>query len=276
MVVFMASFKGVEVSDKPLSPLLFGLCLEVFSRSLKVVSKRPGFHFHPMCADTEITHLAYADDLLLFARGDESTIAMIADCLQDFGDMAGLRANPLKSSIYFAGVDPRTRDTLLALTGFQQGGFPFRYLGIPLATEKLRISNYGALIDAAEVNIMAQTYIILCREARIGKDGLARSGIWLSILPIPNGVIDKLYAICRKKVAMECGTYTHGILLSYVVLFGTYNAKKIHYGFAGYTIITSGEWTYGNGKVRHCIYFSPLIKRLLQLRDQLVQQTGGP
>lgn len=153
-----------------------------------------------MCADTEITHLAYADDLLLFARGDESTIAMIADCLQDFGDMAGLRANPLKSSIYFAGVDPRTRDTLLALTGFQQGGFPFRYLGIPLATEKLRISNYGALIDAAEVNIMAQTYIILCREARIGKDGLARSGIWLSILPIPNGVIDKLYAICRSFV----------------------------------------------------------------------------
>ena len=156
-----------------------------------------------MCADTEITHLAYADDLLLFARGDESTIAMIADCLQHFGDMAGLRANPLKSSIYFAGVDPRTRDTLLALTGFQQGSFPFRYLGIPLATEKLRISNYGALIDAVVLQLTSWPKHTLSYAGKLELVKTVLQGVecfWLSILPIPNGVIDKLYAICRSFV----------------------------------------------------------------------------
>lgn len=81
------------------------------------MSRQLGFHFDPMCATAGITHLAYTDDLLLFAREDESTITLMADCQKGFGDVARLRPNLNKSNIYFAGVDDRTRNKLLDITG---------------------------------------------------------------------------------------------------------------------------------------------------------------
>lgn len=58
----------------------------------------PGFHHHPICAAANITHLAYANDFLLFARGDESTITLIVDYLKIFVEIDGLWANPPKYS----------------------------------------------------------------------------------------------------------------------------------------------------------------------------------
>lgn len=119
--IFFKGRRSLRQRD-PLSSLLFGLCLKVFSRSLKTVLRRPGFHYHSICADTDITHLVYANDLLLFTRADESTITLIAECLKGFGDVAGLRPNLNKSNI-FAKVDERTRCRLLDIIRFQQGSF---------------------------------------------------------------------------------------------------------------------------------------------------------
>ncbi|XP_074579559.1 uncharacterized protein LOC141836051 [Curcuma longa] len=94
-----------------------------------------------------IAHLVYADNLLLLSRGDTSSVTRLVECLRQFSQMAGLTANVAKSCIYIAGVDSLTRDQLLSITGFQQGEMPFRYLGIPIALWKLRISDYTALLD---------------------------------------------------------------------------------------------------------------------------------
>lgn len=68
-------------------------------------------------------------------------------CLEQFGSMVQLHANWLKFKIYLAGVNDQMRVNLMQLTNFQEDTFPFRYLGIPLASEKLKISNYSLLID---------------------------------------------------------------------------------------------------------------------------------
>lgn len=80
--IIYGSFKGrrgLRQGDH-LSLLLFGLYLEVFSRSMKDVSMRPDFHFNPIFMDNGITHLTYVDDLLVFARVNESAIALIVEC----------------------------------------------------------------------------------------------------------------------------------------------------------------------------------------------------
>ncbi|XP_042467136.1 uncharacterized protein LOC122050283 [Zingiber officinale] len=89
-----------------------------------------------------ITHLVYVDDLMLFARADKTSINVLAGCLEQFGCEAGLKANPLKSHIYMIRVDVGMKGQLLQITRFQEGTFPFWYLGIPIATEKLQIANY--------------------------------------------------------------------------------------------------------------------------------------
>lgn len=96
---------------------------------------------------TDITHLVYADDLLLFMWAYESTINLIASYLKDFGKSVGLHPNLSKSHLIVAGVTAQTMDSLLRLTRFQQGSFSFHYLGIPIAMEKLRTSNYGPLME---------------------------------------------------------------------------------------------------------------------------------
>lgn len=100
--------RGLRQGD-PLSPFLFAICLEALSRSLKCMSTSPAFGFHPKCKHLNITHLAFADDLLLFSRGDVRSVSMLMNCLNKFGDTAGLRINSQKSNIYLSGVDDHVR-----------------------------------------------------------------------------------------------------------------------------------------------------------------------
>ncbi|CAH9092304.1 unnamed protein product [Cuscuta europaea] len=89
---FFEGKRGTGQGD-PMSPLLFVLCLEYFSRLLNLKTKEPNFNFHPKCASLNISHLAYADDLILFSRGDKASIEILVKTLQDFGDATGLRVN---------------------------------------------------------------------------------------------------------------------------------------------------------------------------------------
>ncbi|XP_073035341.1 uncharacterized protein [Primulina eburnea] len=114
--------RGLRQGD-PLSPLLFSLCLEVLSRSLKRMSASPDFGFHPKCGNLRIIHLAYADDLLLLSHGDKKSIMMVMHCLSKFGDMADLRINALKSKIFMASMDDSVRQEVIEATGFEVDNF---------------------------------------------------------------------------------------------------------------------------------------------------------
>lgn len=89
----------------------------------------------------------------------------------------------------------------LRLTGFQQGSFPFRYLGIPLASVKLELSDYSPLIEKITAKILTWPRNTLSYAGRLE---LIRwvlqvwsAMLWLSILPTPEGVISKIYGLCK-------------------------------------------------------------------------------
>ncbi|XP_073017967.1 uncharacterized protein [Primulina eburnea] len=92
------------------------------------------------------------DDLLL-SRGDVTSVSLIMKCLNEFGDMAGLRVNQMKSNIYITSLDEHVRHEILQVTAFCEGVLSFRYLGIPLASVRLRTSYYSLLVDAITLKI---------------------------------------------------------------------------------------------------------------------------
>lgn len=111
--------RGPRQGD-PLSPYLFGICIEIFRRQLQQYTAKPGFTFHPRCAHLRLAYLAYADNLLLLSRGDATSIGVLSTCLQDFGAPVRLQVNKLKSCIYLVGVDVTARRRLLSITFFRR------------------------------------------------------------------------------------------------------------------------------------------------------------
>ena len=67
--------KGKELrQEDPLSPFLFVISMEYLSRLMNVVSMKPGFKFHPNCKNLGLTHLMFADDLIMFCKVDKPQI----------------------------------------------------------------------------------------------------------------------------------------------------------------------------------------------------------
>ena len=94
----------------------------------------------------KLTHLAFADDLLIFCRGDVGSVSVIQDCLTEFFEMSVLRANVGKSVVLVDGVTPLTSSQIRDILGFSEGSFPMTYLGYPLHPKILSANGCSKLI----------------------------------------------------------------------------------------------------------------------------------
>ncbi|GFZ03333.1 hypothetical protein Acr_15g0019410 [Actinidia rufa] len=196
---FSSGERGLRQGD-PLSPYFFVLCLEYLSRSLGDLKHNPDFNFHSRCVGLKFSHLAYADDLVLFSRGDPTSVSLIMDKLKYLGDCSGLSINLTKSSFHLAGVSNTDTEIIKGVTRFSQGSFPFRYLGIPVADSRLKIAQYSPMIAKILDSINAWAGATL---SYVGRTELIKSVLqgvecfWLSILPIPSRVKSKIVQLCR-------------------------------------------------------------------------------
>ncbi|KAJ8435083.1 hypothetical protein Cgig2_033623 [Carnegiea gigantea] len=126
--------KGLKQGD-PLSPLLFVISKEYLSRLRHKHSVN--FKFHPHCKSLQLTHLMFADDLIIFCKADAPTIQHIMSTLNVFHECAGLKANMMKSQMVVGGCSPQLQDKCLQLTGFTETTFPLKYLGVPITASRL-------------------------------------------------------------------------------------------------------------------------------------------
>lgn len=107
--------RGLRQAD-PMSPLLFVLVMEYLSRTLKKMSELPDFKYHPMCKALKLTHLIFADDLIIFCKGDTRSIARVMKTLEHFSRVTGLVANVDKSYIFLTGIDEAAQAHIIEST----------------------------------------------------------------------------------------------------------------------------------------------------------------
>ncbi|XP_056690497.1 secreted RxLR effector protein 78-like [Spinacia oleracea] len=69
--------KGLRQGDL-MSPFMFAIGIEYLTRNLQQLQAQPDFNFHLKCEKLAITHLMFADDLLMFSRDDIQSIQMMS------------------------------------------------------------------------------------------------------------------------------------------------------------------------------------------------------
>ena len=196
---FFKGRSGIRQGD-PLSPYLFITCMEYFSRMLLVASESAAFRFHPQCEFHKITHLAFADDVILLCKGDRESANCLLNQLSIFGQTSGLIVNASKSSIFFGGTKHSVKSQILRDSGFVEGTIPFRYLGVPLSPHRLLASQFSPLLQSLERSIQSWMGKNLSYAGRLELLKSVLSGIiqfWLAIFPIPSTVIAQITSICR-------------------------------------------------------------------------------
>ena len=132
---FFPGQKGLRQGD-PISSLLFVIAMDVLSKMLDRGAIEGRFGIHPECDAPLITHLSFADDVLIFFDGSKDSLRGILQILEEFRLISGLKINRQKSELLLdGGSSSRCRD-LANEMGISQGALPLRYLGVPLSPKK--------------------------------------------------------------------------------------------------------------------------------------------
>ncbi|KAL2894836.1 LINE-1 retrotransposable element ORF2 protein [Bienertia sinuspersici] len=191
--------RGLRQGD-PLSPLLFTLCMEYFTRVMKKVSLLPGYRFHPLCRQLQLNHLCFADDILMFSRGDINTVTMNLAGLELFSQSTGLMISAAKSEFFCAGVDSNTIQRIKALSGFSLGRLPFTYLGIPMRPKQIHPSDCEKLTDkmCARIKMWSSRNLSYAGRLQLVNSVLMTiSSYWCQIFVLPRKVIQGIIGVCR-------------------------------------------------------------------------------
>ncbi|KAL9667049.1 hypothetical protein QQ045_001395 [Rhodiola kirilowii] len=195
---YFSSSRGLMQGDH-ISPYLFTLVMEVLSRILGQFRQSNEFIFHPKCAGMALSHLMFADDVIIFSKVDLGSLMKIKEALALFHGWSGLEVNGNKSTIYFGGCGEEEQWTLAQAVGVNVGKLPFSYLGVLLDGRSLRRSAYDGIVDKMTSKIKSWASRCLSYAGRLVlvKHVLTISSYWMRVLLFPKFVLKKVAAICR-------------------------------------------------------------------------------
>ncbi|KAL2224164.1 UNVERIFIED_CONTAM: hypothetical protein Sindi_2992100, partial [Sesamum indicum] len=209
---FFAGARGLRQGD-PLSPYLFVLVMEALHLGfLQRIEQDMQFTYHWKCESSKVFQMGFADDLLLLCKADLDSIRVFKEGLDWFAELSGLRLNVQKSHLIISRSAQNLKDQMLDILGFQEGHLPMRYLGLPLISSRLTISDCQPLISKIDARINGWEGISLSYAGRVQiiKSVLsALSLYWASAFILPKKVISEIEK--RLRTFLWKGTTSSGV-----------------------------------------------------------------
>ncbi|GKA87051.1 RNA-directed DNA polymerase, eukaryota, reverse transcriptase zinc-binding domain protein [Tanacetum coccineum] len=191
---------GLRQGD-PMSPYLFTIVMEIFTLIFQQkISENGNFKYHHGCSILKITHLCFADDLLVMCHGDVGSVKVVKSALDEFSCASGLYLNLGKSTIFCGSMDRVTIDNILVFLPFKRGKLTVRYLGVPLVAKKIRIKDCKSLIDKVKTRIhdWKNKSLSYARRTQLIASVLASIQVyWASVFKLPKTVTKDIERIFK-------------------------------------------------------------------------------
>ncbi|XP_026443244.1 uncharacterized protein LOC113343176 [Papaver somniferum] len=123
--------RGLRQGD-PISPLIFVLMEDVLSRNMTKLFAEKRMSYMVTRGGISPTHLFFADDIMIFCKGNLRSINNLVDLLGKYECASGQSVCRQKSKIYYGGGSLSRRNYLVDYLGMSVATFPDRYLGVQI------------------------------------------------------------------------------------------------------------------------------------------------
>lgn len=144
----IAPTRGIRQGD-PMSPYIFVLCIERLSQMIIEAEKKGKWKGVRLSRNgPSLTHLFFADDMILFGEASENQLKVMMDCLNVFCRYSGQKVNYTKSSIFFSkNVSETSACALSSLIGIPKTSSLGKYLGVNSGHGRIKSSDFNDIIS---------------------------------------------------------------------------------------------------------------------------------
>ncbi|XP_026433422.1 uncharacterized protein LOC113330830 [Papaver somniferum] len=138
--------RGLRQGD-PLSPLIFFLIEDVLSRNITKLFRDK--KMTPMVNRGGIypTHLFFADDIMIFCKGNSKSLHNLVDLLGSYQRASGQTVCRQKSKIYYSGGSSSWCNYIASYLGMSVATFPDRYLGVQIMPGIVRYRHTSNVVE---------------------------------------------------------------------------------------------------------------------------------
>ncbi|XP_074304505.1 uncharacterized protein LOC141639239 [Silene latifolia] len=189
--------------------------------TMKYAAAMQGFKYHLLCKEMNLTNLMFVNDVLMFCKGDATSMMQILKAFSTFSNTSGLKVSAAKSHAYFNGVADDLKEDILKISGFREGGLPFKYLGMPIQSTRLKRKDCDILIEKVCNRIHGLGARKLCYAGRLVLVKAILNTLhsyWASIFILPKGVIRNIEAICKNYLWDSNTEYKRASLVSWATI----------------------------------------------------------
>jgi len=182
-----------------LTPYLFVIVMDVLSKKLDRAAGLRKFGYHPKCKNLGLTHLSFADDIMVLTDGKLRSLEGIVEVFDSFAKQSGLKISMAKTTIYFAGISKSVCKEFEDQFHFAVGRLPVRYLCLPLVTKRFTSQDYSPLLEQIKRRIGTWTARFLSYAGRLNLVSSVLWSIcnfWLSAFRLPRECVREIDKLC--------------------------------------------------------------------------------
>ncbi|KAI0513446.1 hypothetical protein KFK09_009467 [Dendrobium nobile] len=182
----------------PLSPYLFILCSQLLSNSLVQRGQKLGIQISPR--GPLITHLLYADDVLMFSHASMDLAKYLKTIVEDFCKWTGQKVNVSKSQMIFGKVVRYSMKKRIAkVLGFKVVK-EMKYLGVKMSLHRLKMADFQEILSNVmdKLNDWSKKSLSLGGKLiLIDSSLLSMPNFLITQSIVPKRVLHELEKLCR-------------------------------------------------------------------------------